>query len=255
MLRDAAGSSQNVAPELQDFAREYIDNLHKKAVNGGGLPFKGYAATLPADSSHQDLILTTDSTITLVAACKNRRISVSAAIRASLAHAIFSFAPPEDQPTNYTTIMATSMRVHLPPPYNSKAHASQTYVASIIPTVRRSSDFSAATAALTREYKIWHSEKFRQALREIYKYHAKKLFAPRPQGLPPPKPPSGVTLSSLGVIEKYLTGDYNDAVQIDRFHFGVGMMTRQMLLYAWTFRGQLNLSVNYNAAYYNNSMV
>nr|ANM86398.1 putative voltage-dependent L-type calcium channel [Cladonia uncialis subsp. uncialis]AUW31100.1 putative voltage-dependent L-type calcium channel [Cladonia uncialis subsp. uncialis] len=253
-LEDAAGSPQNIAPELQDFAREYIDNFHKRAVNSGGLPFKGDAATLPAESSHQDLILTTDSTIALVAECKNRRISVSAAIHASLAYTVFSFAPPEDQPTDYTTVMATNMREHLPPPYNSKTHACQTYVASIIPTVPRSSDFSAATAALTRKYKIWHSQKFMQALREIYKYHAEKLFAPRPEGLPPPKPPSGVTLSSLGVIEKYLTGDYGDAVQVDRFRFGVGMMTRQMLLYAWTFRGQLNLSVNYNAAYYDNSM-
>lgn len=253
-LEDAAGAPQNVSPELQNYAREYIDNFHKKAVNSGGLPFEGDAATLPADSSHQDLILTSESTNSLVAACKRRHISVSAAIHTGLAHTVFSFAPPEDQPSDYTTVMATNMRIHLPPPYNSKAHACQTYVASIIPTVQRSSDFSAAAAALTREYKIWHSQNFMRAIREIYKYHAEKLFAPRPEGLPPPKPPSGVTLSSLGVIEKYFTGDYGDALQVDRFRFGVGMMTRQMLLYAWTFRGQLNLSVNYNTAYYENSM-
>lgn len=253
-LEDAAGAPQNVTPELQNFAREYIDNFHKKAVNSGGLPFKGDAVTLPADSSHQDLILTPESTITLVAACKRRHISVSAAIHTSLARTVFSFDPPEDQSTDYTTVMATNMRIHLPPPYNSRAHACQTYVASIIPTVQRSSDFLAATAALTQEYKIWHSQKFMRALREIYKYHAEKLFTPRPEGLPPPKPPSGITLSSLGVIENYFTGDYGDAVQVDGFRFGVGMMTRQMLLYAWTFRGQLNLSANYNTAYYDNDM-
>lgn len=254
-LEDAAGSPSNVTPELQNFARDYIDNFHKKAVNNGGLPYRGDAETLPADSSHQDLILTTDSTSALVAACKSRNISISAAIHASLAHTVFSFAPTEDRPTEYTTVMATNMRVYLPPPYNTKVHACQTYVASIIPTVQRSNNFSAATAALTREYKIWNNEKFMHALREIFKYHAEKLFAPRPEGQPPPKLPSGVTLSSLGVIEKHLTGDYGDAVQVDRFHFGVSMMTRQMLLYAWTFRGHLNLSVDYNTAYYDKSMV
>ena len=57
------------------------------------------------------------------------------------------------------------------------------------------------------------------------------------------------------MIEKHLTGDYGDAVKVDGFRFGVSMMTRQMLLYAWTFRGQLNLSVDYNTAYYDDSMV
>ncbi|KAL9639045.1 MAG: hypothetical protein Q9164_001180 [Protoblastenia rupestris] len=253
-LEDAAGSPENGTPELQNFAWEYIDNFHKKAVNSGGLPYKGQAATVPGDLSHQDVTLTKDSTSTLVAACKSRNISVSAAIHTSLARTVFSFAPPEDQPSEYTTVIATNMRAYLPPPYNTKTHACQTYVASITPTVQRSSDFSTATAALTREFKTWHSEKLMQALRQIYKYHAEKLSAPRPKGVPPPKPPSGVTLSSLGVIERYLTGDYGDVVKVDRFRFGVGMMTRQMLLYAWTFQGRMSLSVNYNTAYYDDSM-
>lgn len=254
-LEDAAGSPENETPELQDFAREYIDDFHKKAINTGGLPYKGNPTALPASTSHQDLILTKDSTSALVAACKSRNISVSAAIHTALAHTVFSFAPPGDQRSEYTTVMAVNMRAYLPPPYNTKTHACQTYVASITPTVQRNSDFSEATVALTREYKSWHNENFMQSLRWIYKYHADKLFAPRPEGVPAPKPPSGVTLSSLGVVEQYLTGDYGNAVHIDRFRFGVSMMTRQMLLYAWTFREQLNLSVNYNTAYYDISMV
>ena len=255
-LEEAARSSEKATQQLQNFAREYINNFHRKAVNSGGLPYKGEAATLPAELSHQEATLTRDTTRALVAACKSRDISVSAAIHTGLARTVFSFAPPEDQPTEYTTVMATNMRTYLPAPYNDKTHACQTYVASITPTVQRSSDFATATAALTREYKTWHSEQFMQALREIYKYHAQKLFAPRPEGAPPSKPPSGVTLSSLGVIEKYLAGDHGDdgAVQVDRFRFGVSMMTRQMLLYAWTFRGRMTMSVNYNAAYYDDEM-
>ncbi|KAI4289521.1 MAG: hypothetical protein L6R35_001217 [Caloplaca aegaea] len=253
-LEDAAGSPENGTPELQGFARAYIDNFHQKAVNSGGLPYKGDAATLPTDPSHQDMILTREATSRLTTACKRRHISVSAAIHASLARTVFSFAPPDNQPTEYTTVMATNMRPYLPPPYNTKSHACQTYVASITPTVLRSSDFSAATAALTREYKSWHSQRFMQALREIYKYHAEKLFAPRPEGSPRPKLPSGVTLSSLGVVERYFTGDYGDGLQVDGFRFGVGMMTRQMLMYAWAFRGRLTLSVNYNEAYYDDGM-
>ena len=254
-LEDAAGSPENAPPELQHYAREYIDNFHKKAVNTGGLSYKGDSSTLPAGTSHQDLTLTKESTSALVAACKSRSISVSAAIHTALAHTMLSLAPPAEQSTDYTTVMAVNMRKYLTPPYNTKMHACQTYVASITPTVKRSSGFSDCAVALTREYKDWYDKRFIQALRPIYQYHEQKLFAPRPQGVPPPKPPSGVTLSSLGRIEEHLTGDYGETVHVDGFRFGVSMMTRQTLLYAWTFRGQLSLSIDFNRAYYDSDMV
>ncbi len=253
-LEDAAGSPEHGTPELQEFARDYIDTFHKKALNASGLPYKGDLATPPASTSHQDLLLTKASTTALLAACKTLHISLSAAIHTALAHTAFSLAPPSSPLSEYTTIMAVNMRGYLQPPYNTKAHACQTYVASITPTVQRRSEFAEAAAALTREYRSWHSEKFTRALRCIYEYHVDRLFAPRPAEVPAPKPPSGVTLSSLGVVERYLTGDYGDAVRVDGFRFGVSMMTRQMLLYAWTFRGQVNLSVNYNTAYYDGGM-
>ncbi|KAA6409145.1 MAG: hypothetical protein FRX48_06698 [Lasallia pustulata] len=253
-LENAAGSPENGTPELKEFAQAYIDNFHKKALNIGSLLYKGDPATLPASTSHQEVSLTKSSTSALIAACKSRNISVSAAIHTALAHTVFSFAPPEDEPFDYTTVVAVNMRAYLQPPYNTKTHACQTYVASITPTVQRNSNFPEAAVALTQEYKSWHSDKFMQSLRWIYKYHADKLFARHPVGVPPPKPPSGVTLSSLGIIEQYLTRDYGNAVYIDRFRFGVSMMTRQMLLYAWTFREQLTLSVSYNTAYYDISM-
>ena len=125
-LEDAAGSPENGGSELQGFAREYIDNFHPKAVNTGGLPYKGDPATPPASTSHQDLIFTKDGTSALVAACKRRTISVSAAIHTALAHTVFAFAPPSDRLSAYTTVMAVNMRAHHPPPYNPPPHPCQT---------------------------------------------------------------------------------------------------------------------------------
>jgi hypothetical protein len=87
----------------------------------------------------------------------------------------------------------------------------------------------------------------------IYVYHLAKVSAPRVNGAPG-KPPSGVTLSSLGIIDRNLRSDYGPKLQIDKFRFGVSMMTRQTILYAWTFKGRLSLSLNYNEAYYSDSM-
>lgn len=253
-LECAAGAIDDEDSELQDYARKYIDDFHRKAVHSGGLPFEGDATTTPDDTAHLEIIFDSTETAALVASCKARNISVSAAVHTALAKTVFSFSSLEERGTDYTTVMAVNMRGYLPSPYNTKAHACQTYVASITPTVSHSRSFDENAVDLTLAYRNWYSEEFLQSLKWIYKYHAAKLFAPRPPGATAPKPPSGITLSSLGVIEQYLTGHYGQAVKVDTFRFGVSMMTRQTLLYAWTFRGRLCLSLDYNSAYYKGEM-
>lgn len=265
-LEVAAGASCAEDADLQAYAREYIDAFHAKAVNAGGLPFEGDATRPPACTKHHDLTFTINHTQCIVQACKDQRMSVSAAIHVALARTYFSFAKTkEEKEAGYTTVMAVNMRSHLQVPYNEPTHACQTYVVSITPTLSYTSDFADAARALTHEYQSWYTEKFRRSLCWLFKYHAEKLFAPRAMpnpakgqtadpAPPPLKPPSGVTLSSLGVLEQHLKGKYGDCVTIEKFRFGVSMMTRQTLLYAWTFRGELTLSLDYNEAYYSHKM-
>jgi NRPS condensation-like uncharacterized protein len=254
-LESAAGASLVDDADLKAYARKYIDNFHMKAVNAGGLPFRGDAQTPPSRATHNDLEFSTDLTRDIVSVCKNHQISVSAAIHAALARTVFSYLAEPDCQAGYTTIMAINMRPHLPPPYNSKTHACQTYVASITPTVDYSHSFLEAARCLTFDYRNWWNEKFMRSLSWIYKYHLAKLSALRPVTTVPAKPPSGVTLSSLGVVEKHLSGDYGPNFSVEKFRFGVSMMTRQMILYAWTFKGRLTLSLSYNEAYYSEEMV
>jgi NRPS condensation-like uncharacterized protein len=254
-LESAAGASESDDADLKAYAREYIDNFHKKAVNAGGLPFRGDAHTPPSRPTHCNVEFSTDVTEAIMSACKHHQISVSAAIHAALARTVFSHLAEPDCQVGYTTIMAVNMRPHLPSPYNSRKHACQTYVVSITPTVDYNRSFLDAARCLTLDYRSWWTEKFMRSLSWIYKYHLAKLSAPRPVTTVPAKPPSGVTLSSLGVVEKHLRGDYGPNLRVEKFRFGVSMMTRQMVLYAWTFKGQLSLSLSYNEAYYSEVMV
>ena len=276
-LESAAGASSSSDPSLQSYARTYIDNFHARAVHAGGLPFQGDTATPPSLASRMDLDLSAGATSSLVSACKSQGISVTAAIHSALAQTVFSYLPSEEEKrAGYTTVMAVNMRPFLPAPYNSASHACQTFVASITPTVayRRddgpgpgsgsASSFLDSAKSLTHEYRTWHSgdkDMFMRSLHWIYQYHVEKLSAPPPPGAVR-KPPSGVTLSSLGVVDNYLKGRYEGdggaggkGVEVGKFRFGVSMMTRQTILYAWTFRGKLTLSLSYNAAYYEESMV
>ncbi|KAE8146576.1 hypothetical protein BDV25DRAFT_169805 [Aspergillus avenaceus] len=258
-LEDAANCPPlDASSASKSYAETWIENMHRNAIHAGGLPYNGETTTPPSETTHHDITLTRASTAALLAACKAKQISVSAAIHAALAHTVFSFS--EDQ--EFTTVMAVNLRPYLPPPYNGPKHAVQTYVASIIPTVSRDAPFTDSARALSKSYKTWYSEEFIHALRWIYTLHAEKLFRPPPPSPPSPeavtpKPPSAVTLSSIGVVESHIQREYirkEKGVSVTGFRFGVTMMTRQMLLYPWTFRDRLTLSLCYNEAYYDLEM-
>lgn len=257
-IEDAVGapsieeSAQN--PALEEFARQYIKHHHHTAVNAGGLPFKD--AVAPERPSRAAVTLSQPSTTALVSACRERGITVTSAVHAALADTYFALnSTAETQPSNYACVMSVNMRDHLHPPYNSPQHAVQTYVTGVTPSVDRDSSFEEKARYLKSYYKSWYSEEFARAMRLTTKYHADAMLnRPAPvAGAPAPKPPSSVTLSSLGVVEKYLHRKHtegSESVTVTDFQFGVSMMTRQILLYVCTFDGRLRLSANYNDAYH-----
>lgn len=257
-IEDAVGapsieeSSQN--PALEQFARQSIKDHHEIAVNAGGLPFK--VASSAERPSRAAITLSRSSTTTLMNACRERGITVTSAVHAALADTYFALnATAEPPPSNYACVMAVNMRDRLRPPYNGPQHAVQTYVTGVTPSVDRESSFEEKARHLTSYYKSWYSEEFTQAMRLTTKYHSDAMLnrPPPVPGAPAPKPPSSVTLSSLGVVEKYLQQQHvggSESVTVTDFQFGVAMMTREILLYVWTFDGRLRLSANYNDAYH-----
>ncbi|OKL58419.1 hypothetical protein UA08_05982 [Talaromyces atroroseus] len=257
-LEDAAGSPMTTTAEIENTAKEISTTFREKALQSIGLPYNGDRTTPPGNPAVQAISFTAESSKSLVDACKERRISVSAAIHAALATTTFEMTAAKDV-NEYVTIMAVSYRPYLKEPYNTEEHACRTYVSSIPPTVAKNATFEEQTTSLTQLFKNWHTEKMSQALRELYRGASQALVAPRPGPPPgpPPNPPSGITHSNLGVIDQFIRRQYysanerqTPAVEVTKFRFGVSVMTRQMLLYPWTFRGQLNLSINYNYAYY-----
>ncbi|RYP08090.1 hypothetical protein DL765_008910 [Monosporascus sp. GIB2] len=255
-LEDAVGALDNAErdPELEAFARNYIDDHHRNAVHSGGLPYRGDETTPPGQAARTAMIINQASTTALVAACKERGISVTSAVHAALAEAVFALS--HDSAERYSAVISVNMRSHLAPPYDGRDHAVQTYVMGVTPSVARSTSWQGRAQQLTAFYKEgWYSTKLVRAMRLIYQYHSDALFKakPRADGVPPPKPPSNVLISSLGVVDKVFSREHGKGarfVRVTDFRFGVSMMTRQLLLYVWTFAGKLNLSVNYNDAYH-----
>ncbi|ODM20627.1 hypothetical protein SI65_03680 [Aspergillus cristatus] len=244
-MEDAANSPVQVDAEMDEFARNLVDKNHRHSTTG--MPYKGNLSTPPGSSQGQKIVLTKDVTDALVAACRMSNISVTAAIHAALADAVFALSPGQSK--DYTSIVAVNMRPHLPSPYNIQGqHPCAVYLTGINPTVQRDSTFTARTTSLTKGYRNWYSDLYLRSLRPFYQYHGEALSIRAMEARD--SPPSNVTVSSLGVVDRYLSGDYGDAVQVVGFHFGCSILTRQMTLYPWTFRGELHLAVNYNEAYH-----
>lgn len=254
-LEDAVGAPPKSAlsPSLEAFAREYIDDHHRNAVNSGGLPYHGDETAPPGKPTQTSVTISPASTAALVSVCKERKISVTSAVHAALSEAVFKFSI--DNPERYAAVISVNMRGHLTPPYNGPDHAVQTYVTGVTPSVARNTSWQERARQLTAFYKSWYSTNFVQSIRLIYQYHLDALFNAKPPAndMTPHKPPSNVLLSSLGVVDNVLTCEHEAGTRIVRvtnFCFGVSMMTRQLLLYVWTFAGRLHLSVNYNDKYH-----
>ncbi|CRG91773.1 hypothetical protein PISL3812_08825 [Talaromyces islandicus] len=253
-LEDAAGTPLVPTPKILETAGRVSKLFREKAIKSVGIPFKGDRATSPGNTAIVAIVYTPESSKSLFDACKARQITVSAAIHTALAQTVFELTSAENI-TEYATIMSVNMRPYIEKPYNTSEHACRTYVTSITPTVRRGASFNESTTSLTQLFKNWYSKDFSQALREVYQGASRALLSPPPQLTgPPPNPPSGILHSNLGVVDRFLGTEFGDgALQISKFRFGVSMMTRQMLLYPWSFRGELNLSINYNDAFYDAS--
>ncbi|KAI2621283.1 hypothetical protein GGR54DRAFT_96454 [Hypoxylon sp. NC1633] len=250
-LEDALEMPTTDTPEVHELARKQIEAHHKNAVHAGGLPYRGDATTPPGHPSDTGITLSKASTAAFILACKARGFTVTSAVYAALATTYFALSPDEST-QKYAAVMPVNMRRYMAPPYNGRDHAVQVYVTGRTPTVDRGSSFDEKTQQFSAYCRDWYTDDFKRAHRVATKRHFEALSRrPEVAGAPPPNPPSGVTLSSLGVIEDYLPRRYGDgAVNLTDFHFGVSMLTRQMLMYVWTFDGKLSLSVSYNDAYH-----
>jgi hypothetical protein len=253
-LEDAAGTPLVPTPEILETASQTSKLFREKSMKSIGIPFKGDTTTSPGNTAIEATVYTPESSKALFDACKARKITVSAAIHTALAQTVFEMTSVKNA-TEYATIMAVNMRPYVEKPYNTSDHACRTYVTSITPTVQRGASFHDSTTSLTQLFRNWYSKEFSQALREIYQGASRALLSPPPKlAGPPPSPPSGIVHSNLGVVDRFLGTQFGDgAIQVTKFRFGISAMNRQMLLYPWSFRGELNLSINYNDGFYDAS--
>lgn len=252
-LEDAFGSPKTRSPAMEAMAESIRRRNFETCYPSAGLPFDSDITTGPRFSRHKLIELDIESTKSLIAACKARGVSITAAIHAACAQSVFDRSQQNDH--DYSTVVSANVRDYLPQMrHGSKtSYVCGTYVTGINHTVRRADDFLTRSSQLTKAYRgDWKPMEYMAALRPIYKVHGEASVANARSGTR--LPASNVTVSSLGLVEKFLKRQHS-ALMIERFHLGSAIMTRQPTLYIWTFRHRLTMSLDYNEAYYSGEAV
>ncbi|AEO64819.1 uncharacterized protein THITE_124062 [Thermothielavioides terrestris NRRL 8126] len=241
-LEDAYGCAPMPTPSTEAKAEDVRRRNFDLSYPSAGLSYQGDQSTSPGKSQCQTVALERDASEQLIRACKARGFSVTAAVHAASAASVLA----DSDCDNYSTVVSVNLRPLLPG--GASAYACGTYVTGITHSLRRSDNFETWCRQLTSGYRgDWDPAAYMDALRSIYRVHGETLASMAASGARPPA--SNVTVSSLGVIDKYLR-PVHGAVEVETFHLGSAIMGRQPTLYIWTFRGRLTLSVDYNEAYY-----
>ncbi|RYO81923.1 hypothetical protein DL766_009843 [Monosporascus sp. MC13-8B] len=125
-VEDAAAIPKESTPELKERGAALV-GMFTHAVGAVGIPCLGGAATLPAGTRSAALTFSPAITKKIVAACKARGVSVTAAAHASVAGANYALADAAARDKHYTSTIRFALRPYLPEPYSTPAFAASLY--------------------------------------------------------------------------------------------------------------------------------
>lgn len=250
-LEEVVNIASEVTPQMEqaatDLVMKFVNNLPSI-----GLPTS--SEQVPRGSGRCAIKIDKQLTSAIIARCKTHGFSVTTATHAAIVYATSQYSDPHRPTGKYTSWSTFDLRKYCPHPYNGATNPVSIFHTGI-PVAIDASDF------------LGNAEQFRR----IY---AQNLTAPGPRNMfsflpcyvdkvcavltqpPPPEalPPTEPSLSSLGVIDRYLDSTHGD-VEVTDFWLGVEMLTRQLMVYVWTRQGEMELSACYNKAFYTHEFV
>jgi hypothetical protein len=225
-------------------------------IGATGIPSLGNASTLPAGTRQASFVFNPATTDEIVTACKDKGVSVTTAVHASVAGANYELADTDAKTKHYTSTIRYGLRPYLPKPFSSPAYASGLYTTGWMKRVESDRSWADRLWEYHEEYRKGISKDFLESHRE---YAAQLSDLAR--CLPPPgdgAQPSDVDISSIGVAEKLIKQSYGSSdagFDVMAINVGVEILTRQGVTFVWTFRNQLNLSVVFNESFHSTNQM
>ncbi|KAI1097947.1 hypothetical protein F4804DRAFT_326098 [Jackrogersella minutella] len=192
-----------------------------------------------------ELVFSTETTEALVAACKDRGVSMSAAVHAAYVQAIVKHADPKSKLAQYVTATQFNLRPYLPEPYSSSKHAVSVYYTPFPYKI----DLPASYWDIAKSLHEYYQTTFKgdAEMLELKGHFSRVLCGAvqTPEFLANPISKDAL-VSSLGIAERYLQREYGSGIKVKDFKMGVDVVMGMSMFFFYTFRDQLRLAYSFN---------
>lgn len=254
-VEDAAAMPRDSTPALKERGAAAVGTF-AHAAGAVGIPFRSAANAdvLPGGTRSAASVFDSATTEKIVAACKEKGVSVTAAVHASVAGANYALADEESRHKHYSSTIRFALRPYLPEPYATPAYAAALYTTGWMKRVEPGSSWAERLREYQDEYRKGITRDFLDSHREYAAQLGEMIRNLSSQGGGgDPHPPSDVDISSIGVAEKLIQRSYGTSeagFDVKAVSVGVEILSRQAVTFVWTFRDQLNLSAVYNESFH-----
>ncbi|KAK6527537.1 hypothetical protein TWF694_004520 [Orbilia ellipsospora] len=233
-------NAENPPPEVLDQARQIAEKYFSTPPLGLKIEQPDVASVKPRVSSLYEHLFSENETTSITQACKRKGHTVTQAITAAAALAILEHSGQECG--NFSPFFIANLRDKVPAPYNeSMTGIYVTPGLGSIPVTKNSSFFELSEAA-REEYEWKHNKNNVASHGPIGQAIEGALTMASTSGI---TIPAGVTISSLGLVESYLTEPVEDfwinLVSATYYHSG---------FFVYTAKNRLRLSYCYNDAFF-----
>ncbi|KAI0007581.1 hypothetical protein F4779DRAFT_499076 [Xylariaceae sp. FL0662B] len=223
-----------------------------------GSPVIGLPITpaVPGDTVRTEMAFPKAVTKALREACRARGLRLTAALHASIVLETARWYHKREQGTaevdaavKYKSWAAFDLRKHCPPQFDCTAHAASIRMVAL-PLI---ADPTASWDDLASTFQAFYAQSLAPPnsdalyVRVPYVEKATAMLA----GSPPSTEPN---LSNLGILENYLQKRYGD-VEVRGVALGVQMLSAQLYVHAWSWGGEMHVSICYNEAFYEEQFV
>ncbi|KAJ0423243.1 hypothetical protein BJY00DRAFT_59253 [Aspergillus carlsbadensis] len=218
-----------------------------QSLPGIGLPSE--IGKAPAAACHnQERIFSKEITAEIIAACKEKNISVTSAVQAAYVCMLVKHADPASNRTRYTTANEFDTRPYLPSPHSTASFAVGVYYVPMPFTVDLPASYMDIAQALHKHYQTSLKGSPETVKLTPHYCHIIAALSKTEQFKSAPPATDGF-VSSLGVVENHLHHQYGETVTVSDFKIGLDVVLGTSAFLFYTFDGRLRMAYSFNDGY------
>ncbi|KAL3492120.1 hypothetical protein BJX62DRAFT_250868 [Aspergillus germanicus] len=249
---EALGYTGSPTPQQVEKASSMITG-YLQNMPGIGLPSQIGKVPAAACRNHEH-IFPKETTAEIIAACKEKKVSVTSVVHAAYVCMLAKHADPASNLSRYTTANEFNLRPYLPSPHKKTSSAAAVYYVPMPFTINLPASYSDITRALHEHYQmslkgtpeiVALTPHYCRMIGDLSKTEQFKAAPPATDGF----------VSSLGIVEKHLHRQYGKTIKVADFQLGLDVVLGTSAYFFYTFDDQLRMMYSFNDAYEKPEMV